>query len=229
MRYTRLFVPIGLSTGVIGAYQAIRVRKEYLQNYKKDEPLPGPHSGFEKKNGFLAEGEKSQNGNIFDNGIARIKRLMEIIKLRKLFDNRVVDDKAKISDVVVNARRKIKLLVLGDSLASGVGCDQFRSIPVLPPFLAKVISHALDADVEWISDGKIGATVSSIRNGVLPNVKKSLLTKFSNERSIPETSEHPACELVVVIICGLNDWREMLEKFPFGLGIYASPWSINLI
>jgi len=212
----RLFVPIGLSTGIVGAYQGLKVRKEYLQNYQKEEPLPGPHRGVEKKNGFNVETNKTINGNIFDNGIPRIKRLMEKIKLRKLFENQIGDEKAKKPDVTVSiVRRKIKLLVLGDSLASGVGCN---SIPVLPQFLAKAISHSLDADVEWISDGKIGATVRSIRNGVLPNIKKSMLSNFSNERCTPVTAEYPASELVVVIICGLNDWREMLENFPFGLG-----------
>ena len=48
-----------------------------------------------------------------------------------------------------NNRKKIKLLILGDSLACGVGCDTNEDVPVLVHVIAKTLNIALGVDVEW--------------------------------------------------------------------------------
>lgn len=57
------------------------------------------------------------------------------------------NDDATPSDEVVK-RKKIKLLLIGDSLACGVGCDASRQ-PALPRMLARLLSVALQTEVEW--------------------------------------------------------------------------------
>jgi hypothetical protein len=82
---------------------------------------------------------------------------------------------------------------------------------VLPQFIAVALSRALDADVEWVSAGIVGATVNSIREHILPQVERHL-------SPCPFSPEEKEKELIVVVICGLNDWRVMVEQFPVGLG-----------
>ena len=48
-----------------------------------------------------------------------------------------------------NNRKRIKLLILGDSLACGVGCDTNEDVPVLVHVIAKTLNIALGVDVEW--------------------------------------------------------------------------------
>lgn len=201
MNMKKALAPLGISTGILVGYQGWRARAEYRENYRKEEPLPGPHVGIESRidtkiTTILKE------CSIYENGLARIKRLIGANK----FDRESMKTQMHQSDT----RRNIKLLILGDSLVSGVGCESNHAVPILPQFLAKVLSKALDADVEWISEGKIGGTVSAIRQGLLPKVKQMLVDDHAKDIK--------RSELVVVVICGLNDWREMLESFPFGLG-----------
>lgn len=94
---------------------------------------------------------------------------------------------------------------------SGVGCDQGDkpTSPVLPTILAKVLSIALRADVEWKAEGVIGGTVSDLRKVVVPMMKQSFLAAKDGEQDT---------EYIVVVICGLNDWKCMIENFPYGAG-----------
>lgn len=105
--------------------------------------------------------------------------------------------------------RKIKLLLLGDSLVCGVGCegDSLSKSPVLPTILAKALSIAMHADVEWHSAGIIGAAVSDIRSSLVPKIKDEFFGKLAS-------SSNNDIELIVVVICGLNDWKTCIEKFP---------------
>lgn len=105
--------------------------------------------------------------------------------------------------------RKIKLLLLGDSLVCGVGCegDRFSKSPVLPTIMAKALSIAMNADVEWHSAGIIGAAVSDIRSSLVPKIKTEFFDKLTK-------SSNNDVEIIVVVICGLNDWKTCIEKFP---------------
>jgi lysophospholipase L1-like esterase len=231
--FKKIVLPVGASVASICLYQAFKVRRNYVTNYRRtEEPLPGPHFGMETvvKPGLLAN-MKEPDG-IYEKGLNHIKRLISRSK-------KVEHEHDGIIPTISN-RRRIKLVILGDSLVFGVGCDQPKSIPILPQFLAKVISNALNADVDWISDGKVGGTVSSIRSTVLPAIKRKLLRSYRTEENnhdekekekmkeeisslnhegvdVPELKQK-ATELIVIVICGLNDWKETFESFPFGFG-----------
>jgi len=104
----------------------------------------------------------------------------------------------------ISSKRRIQLLVLGDSLAAGVGCSDATASPVLPQVLARALSHKLVADVEWITVGAVGATVTDLR-GLLQKVSPKL---GANK----DIAREPKLEVVCVILCGLNDWKHFLER-----------------
>ena len=116
--------------------------------------------------------------------------------------------------------RKIKLLLVGDSLVCGVGCegDNTSKSPILPTILAKALSIAMRADVEWYSAGIIGAAVSDMREKLLPKIKDEFFTKLENTNINNKQNKtkiiNDEYEVIVVIICGLNDWKTCIEKFP---------------
>ena len=123
-------------------------------------------------------------------------------------------------DAIQN-KRKIKLLMLGDSLVAGVGNDDLSSSPVLPQMIAKVLSKKYKADVEWFSSGVVGGTVVDLRKKVLPKIQQTMhsdhfVSKETEHGTVLiEKNEH--IEYVVVIICGLNDWKDFFIHFPTGL------------
>jgi len=104
----------------------------------------------------------------------------------------------------IASKRRIQLLVLGDSLAAGVGCSDAKASPVLPQVLARALSQKLVADVEWITVGAVGATVTDLR-GLLQEISPKL---GANK----EITRGPKLEVVCVILCGLNDWKHFLER-----------------
>ena len=107
--------------------------------------------------------------------------------------------------------RRIKLLVLGDSLAVGIGCDEAHSGPVFPRVLAKILNKCLKADVAWHSVGVSGATVTEMRT-LVPSLRSGFL-KPAGEGNNPAGQG----DLVIcVIICGLNDWKAFFEKYGQG-------------
>ena len=69
--------------------------------------------------------------------------------------------------------------------------------------IASLLSAIIGVDVEWETHGIVGATADVIRSDLLP--------KLSDR-------EHENVEHLVVIICGLNDWKTIFTKFPFGSG-----------
>lgn len=122
-------------------------------------------------------------------------------------------------------RRKIKLLVIGDSLVSGVGCDGTDSSPVLPKILAELLSTFLRADVIWESAGIVGGTVSDLRESLLPQIKEKMdRTKleatandsFNDQLEVNnnQIEKENKTEMIVVVICGLNDFKVTFESFP---------------
>lgn len=106
-----------------------------------------------------------------------------------------------------NTRQPIKLTILGDSLVCGVGCDRSdsESGPVMPRILASILSLTYGVDVEWESHGIVGVTVGDIRKKLVRNALRSSET-------------HKNAEHIVVIICGLNDWKSFFTQFPHGSG-----------
>ena len=110
----------------------------------------------------------------------------------------------KFQKLVHRKSKKIKLIFGGDSLVCGVGCEEeveklkggeevetikgrvvqrtsssssqslTLSGPVLPQIVAKVLSVAMRADVEWSCAGIVGGTVADVREVLLPEIKRQL-------------------------------------------------------
>lgn len=107
------------------------------------------------------------------------------------------------------SQKKIKLLIIGDSLVSGVGCTNAEA-PTLVKTIAQTLSATLGVDIEWKSAGVVGGTTSDIRMQLLPALKRDFLAVKEEDKL--------NTEIIAIVICGLNDWKSMLEQFPFGAG-----------
>ena len=102
--------------------------------------------------------------------------------------------------------RRLRLHCTGDSLVSGVGCDNFQG-PVMPYIIARCLSLVYKADVSWQSHGINGGTAEQIRS-LVPKIAENL-------KETPPTADE---EVVIVLMCGLNDWKTLLTEFPRGSG-----------
>ena len=89
----------------------------------------------------------------------------------------------------------LRVLVVGDSLVSGVGSDVSRA-PPLPERLAQSLAEHLGVAVSWKALGLTGADVATLRSSLLPVAKADAV------------AEPPA---VVVLLCGLNDFKRLLR------------------
>jgi len=234
-KYKKLL--IGSSTGFIGIalYQGIQSRNEYVNNYKNVSHSPtGPRFGIERSNWMnkiklIKNNIINKKDSLFDieeyKLFNHVKVLLKDIKIKyKLMQLKTTDK--LIDNKIKQKKKKIKLLLIGDSLATGVGCDSLDHSPVLPKVLAKVLSIALNREIEWYSAGIIGATAKDIRNQLIPNKKKEIMDIF-NKETIQNDLENT--KLVVVIVCGLNDWKHMLENFPNGMGLESFKSNLELL
>lgn len=89
--------------------------------------------------------------------------------------------------------RSLRVLVLGDSLVSGVGGLPHLS-PGLPASFGAALAERLAATVTWKAAGLTGADVAEIRAALLPQLR----------RDVAAHETPPAC---VVLLCGLNDFK----------------------
>jgi len=87
------------------------------------------------------------------------------------------------------------VLVLGDSLVSGVGGD-VASSPRLPARFASALAEKLGAHISWRAYGETGADIDAMRKVLLPALRLDAETATSK----------PA---VVVLLCGLNDFKRL--------------------
>eukprot|EP01041_Mallomonas_annulata_P008108 gene8108-16648_t len=204
----RVFIRFGIATTFVATGQALWYRRRYENS--PGLPLPsGPMKGMER---CIEQGIELVRHTIGREMHERSQISQEINSfqsVRTFFNKHIFHSKQLPSETnAASSRRKLKLLILGDSLVRGVGCDGVHgSSPVLPRVLAQVLSLALRADVEWRAEGHIGATVHDIHNNCLPIICEEFL--------------HPAAastEFVIILICGLNDWKTMLTQFPLGSG-----------
>ena len=199
----------------------------------------------------VAEKLKSNAKKKIDTIAMKMKKLPEIESVKDIASNfsiaeyvlRQLDGKegnlpSKIiqSRLEQTRRTPIKLILLGDSLVCGVGCDKSDSKdgPVMPRILASILSVAFGVDVEWESHGIVGSTVGEIRDKLLPQAigkVKDVITSGSvdkinhmegrtvnNNKDGSSGSSSEGKEHIVLIICGLNDWKTMFTEFPNGKG-----------
>ena len=115
----------------------------------------------------------------------------------------------------------LRVLILGDSLVSGVGGDVERA-PPLPERLAQCLAERLGRPVSWKAVGVTGADVATLRESVLPAAKADasveppavvvlLCTSTLAPAWVarhPRPHSLPACPLSSG---GLNDFKRLLR------------------
>lgn len=173
MKKTALKVGVGVTA--VAFAQGVYIRSKFSQSINPEGPYYGTENWIEN-----VKNELTKN------------RLKSEILFRKIGDL-VISDKP---------RRKIKLLLLGDSLVCGVGSTDL----VLPRVMAKTLSVALQADVSWHARGINGGTAEQLLT-LVPSLKEDICHSDIQQE-----------ELYVVVICGLNDWKTVLTQFPHGSG-----------
>lgn len=203
----RIILRVGIATTAIAYGQASWYRYKY---YGTDAPAPsGPMRGVEIWFDKVRLEIKDVKATLNEKALDKVRNIgVEIQDVKAAIHDKLLKLGAGrffVRDnvvVVEGHKRKLKLLIVGDSLVRGVGCAS----PVLPSVLATFLSYALKADVEWRAEGLVGGTVNDIRNKFLPVIAEEF------------ESASEATEIVVVLICGLNDWKTMLTHFPYGIG-----------
>lgn len=123
------------------------------------------------------------------------------------------------STTLENAKRKrLKLLIIGDSLAAGVGCEAADG-PVLPALIAQELNLHLNCDVEWHNSALVGGTIVELRDS-LRKIKEIGFLSQSSSGKVPTLPGNNDSELIVLVICGLNDWKTFF--FSLYRGFYNS-------
>jgi len=241
----KVVVVTSIAVFSVAFYQAENLRKKYLFSTKL-EPPSGPHSGLEK---WKSKFHKIKNSlkDEKDDVIEKTAVILRDLKLRfsqsvgwkeriavaermsaMYFKERVEQiSSSKLVSLPKLSSRKIKLIIIGDSLVCGVGCDgsgENKTSPVLPSIIAKVLSVGMRSDVEWTSLGIIGGTVTEIREKLLPQLRRKMISDLGVSKKtncMKNKKNHISnddVEIIVIVICGLNDWKKLIENFPFGTG-----------
>ena len=156
----KLLIPAGVTTLSIAIYQGVQLRDQYNKNRKLDPPN-GPHFGIEKwvekirvvKDEILDS--IKGNDSIVTRGINKVKEVLDEIeeKRESTTPKPVNENSGLLKGTAIKAlndhapaqlqqsvrqypdKKKIKLLVLGDSLVAGVGNDDLSRSPVLRKLL----------------------------------------------------------------------------------------------
>lgn len=126
---------------------------------------------------------------------------------------------AAASDLHVRAPER-KILVIGDSLVSGVGgAASFKNSspdgPALPRHVARKLSELLDTDVHWNALSLTGGDVRMLRKKVIPMLKRE------RERVPADQNLFSA----VVLVTGFNDMKRVspvrtAKKFRDDLSVF---------
>ena len=153
----------------------------------------------------IREKQKKQGAQKGD-PLSKIRRLMEMNKevdeLEKIVlleeIGEALDAMSTSSRQKQGKNKKIKLLFIGDSLSACVGVSDPKDGLVLQKTTAKLLQQATGSDVDWYNSAVVGGTVKEIREKV-EGVKSQFLKKVGKDE-----------ELVVVIICGLNDYKHFI-------------------
>jgi hypothetical protein len=214
----KVAIPLGLATLVGTGYQGWTLRDQYNKNPKLDA-ASGPTSGLERwidkaraaKDDLLTA--IKADDNVMTRGIHKVKDILEDIEKKRTGKDKVPNTVEGSSLVTCEKekRRIVRLIVIGDSLVAGVGNDDPLASPALPHLIATTLSKKLKADVNWLSSGIIGGTVVDLREKALQDIR-SRMDRFQ-EDPVPSSE----VEYVVVITCGLNDWKSVFLNFPTGL------------
>ena len=127
------------------------------------------------------------------------------------------------STTLENAKRKkLKLLIIGDSLAAGVGCEAADG-PVLPALIAQELNLHLNCDVEWHNSALVGGTIVELRDS-LRKIKEMGFLSQSSSGKVPTLPGNNDSELIVLVICGLNDWKTFFFSLYRGFNNSGGPY-----
>ena len=136
-------------------------------------------------------------------------------------------------------RRTRRVVIVGDSLVTGVGCRVDRCDgPMLPRRLGEVLAELIGADVEWVAVGakvrvsfyfrtarairltsclfiQQGADLAAIRRDVVPALKRRAeshdgSSSAPHEHDSDSTHTHKPID-AVVLMCGVNDFKHALS------------------
>lgn len=109
-------------------------------------------------------------------------------------------------------RRPRRVIVVGDSLVTGVGCSsEHDGGPVLPRRIGERLADLLGVRVEWVALGVKGADMKTIRSEVIPALHARLVSHGVKGGTGTEgkVSEADAVD-AVVLMCGVNDFKHAL-------------------
>jgi len=102
------------------------------------------------------------------------------------------------ADSAVAPSGKRKLLFVGDSLITGVGCSpEGHAGPALPRAIAEFVCRHLRQDVEWTALGETGANVRELVESQLPRLRDEV----ARARAAGERYD------AVIVVLGLNDFK----------------------
>ena len=143
------------------------------------------------------------------------------------------------SELSRTLRRTRRVVIVGDSLVTGVGCRVDRCDgPMLPRRLGEVLAELIGADVEWVAVGakvrvsfyfrtvrairltsclfiQQGADLAAIRRDVVPALKRRAeshdgSSSAPHEHDSDSTHTHKPID-AVVLMCGVNDFKHALS------------------
>ena len=245
----KVVVPLGIATVSVAAYQGWQLRDKYNREGKLDPPI-GPTAGLEiwadkmkhAKDELLHKLESEDN--MISKGIHKVKDIWEEFEKIRSGDDKAANDyfgSLNTTEETTDSTRTVRLIVIGDSLVAGVGNDDHNASPVLPHMIAQSLGKGMKTDIQWLSSGVVGGTVIDIRNKTIPIIQKRLqeLHKLNNtiddsnsststndsststnDSSNYSSSNNNKVDYIVVITCGLNDWKDVFINFPTGLWPY---------
>ena len=150
---------------------------------------------------------------------------------------RMINDSS--SGLTRTLRRTRRVVIVGDSLVTGVGCRVDRCDgPMLPRRLGEVLAELIGADVEWVAVGakvrvsfyfrtvrairltsclfiQQGADLAAIRRDVVPALKRRAeshdgSSSAPHEHDSDSTHTHKPID-AVVLMCGVNDFKHALS------------------
>ncbi len=129
--------------------------------------------------------------------LEKIAKIMKIRDAEEKHNSRLMLEIGSVLDAANSTpRRKIKILFIGDSLSACVGVDKTSDGPVLQETVANYVQQTTGCDVEWYNSAVVGGTVREIRD------------KLGDSPFLKDIRKDE--DLVVVLICGLNDYKSFL-------------------
>ncbi|RYH19366.1 hypothetical protein EON65_26215 [archaeon] len=225
--FRRAALPI-LTGGIsLGVYQGVKVRADFVRGDKLSVPY-GPTIGRER----IANAVKDCTDLIVE---TTDKTICEFISsqleesahelITALSHSSDISDdfiirkyNSELSVATVHVPKRRRLVVMGDSLVAGVGCDDVHESPVLPKVIAAGLSAAFECEVMWYSEGIVGATVQDISTRIWPSVRGKIIREHEEKE-----------EIMFIIICGLNDWKKFFLAFPNGVGPISFKSDLQLL